>query len=166
MEEEEKDIFLYTERVHGSDYSMCADENDIMFYMKRCKNNIEVLFADEDILKKILIVPDYPEKLKVDKTCTKIECRLFIKNDTIYYNETSNDSCPPQTFLQDILVKNTWKYIVIDVGLSAGNEWCIMNIHPPFGLTPFGPMPMRLYYTYCRDAWKWLINCMSTKHSL
>ena len=64
---------------------------------------------------------------------------------------------PPQDLIDDILRSNALGFCVVDVGLTAQNVWCCVEVNPPFALTSYD-WPIDQYYDYCQKAWKYIVN--------
>lgn len=93
------------------------------------------------------------------------EYRLFILNNKLYgiqesslyilpYNVIQSKE-PSIEFINDILKHNIYPNCIIDVGMLLNNEFCIVEVNPPFSLSSYD-FPIEKYTDYCIKAFKLL----------
>lgn len=64
----------------------------------------------------------------------------------------------PKDFLSSVLEasKQLPGYVVVDVGLTSANEWCVVECNPPFALSSYD-LQINTYVEYCVEAWQSLL---------
>ena len=77
----------------------------------------------------------------------------------------------PSSFVDvvmDVCEANNMGFVVVDVGLTSGGQWCIIETNPPFALSSYD-LDIEVYVEYCCAAWASLIQhteVMSSKDKM
>jgi hypothetical protein len=125
-------------------------------------------------------IPDHNKPIYYcDKLELISEFRLFIADHKLYcivnttnYNRQLRDGItdtnhifpdynvnfefPPQEYIDEIIAHNTYPYCVIDIAMSADDNWFLIDVNPPFSVKRHG-MSLHTYTEYCMMIWQFYL---------